>query len=52
MACNPNIPGRPLKNAHLPRFPYPSSLRRTGMCASLLGISGTLDLHVFPQPAT
>jgi hypothetical protein len=42
---------RLLKNAHLRRFPHPSSLRRTGKYASLLWISGALDLDVFEQPA-
>src|SRR4030042_684855 len=41
---------RLLKNAHLRRCPHPSSLRRTGMYASLLGISGALYLTVFEQP--
>jgi hypothetical protein len=41
---------RLLKNAHLRRFPHPSSLRRTGMYASFLGISGALDLDVFEPP--
>jgi hypothetical protein len=40
-----------LKNAHLLRFPHPSSLRRTGKYASLLGISDALDLDFFQQPA-
>jgi hypothetical protein len=31
---------RLLKNAHLRRFPHPSSLRRTSKYTSLLGISG------------
>ena len=38
-----------LKNAHLLRFPYPSSLRRTFMYASFLGISGALHLGIFEQ---
>ena len=54
---------RLLKNAHLPfdrlmalsnvegrRCPHPSSLRRTGLYVSLLGISGALYLSVFEQP--
>jgi hypothetical protein len=40
-----------LKNAHLLRFPYPSSLWRTSKCASLLRISGALHLGIFEQPA-
>ena len=53
-----------LKNAHLPfdrlmalskaeglRCPHPSSLRRTGLYVSLLGISVALYLSVFEQPA-
>jgi hypothetical protein len=42
---------RLLKNAHLLRYPYSSSLRRTSMYASLLGISDALHLDVFDQPA-
>jgi hypothetical protein len=41
---------RLLKNGHLLRFPYPSSLRRTAKYASLLGISGALHLALFEQP--
>jgi hypothetical protein len=41
---------RPLKNAHLLRFAHPSSLRRTDMYASFLGISQALHLGIFPQP--
>jgi hypothetical protein len=53
-----------IKNANLPfdrlmalsnveglRYLHPSSLRRTSMYASLLGISGALHLDVFDQPA-
>jgi len=40
-----------LKNAHLRRYPHSSSLRRTSMYASLLGISDALPLSVFDQPA-
>jgi hypothetical protein len=40
-----------LKNAHLRRCPRPSSLRRTILYASLLGISGALHLGIFQQPA-
>ena len=53
-----------MKNANLPfdrlmalskaeglRYPHSSSLRRTSMYASLLGISGALHLDVFDQPA-
>ena len=39
-----------LKNAHLLRFPHPSSLRRTFKYASLLRISGALHLGIFEQP--
>ena len=42
---------RLLKNAHLRRCPYPSSLRRTSKYASLLRISGALHLGIFEQPA-
>ncbi len=51
------------KNVHLPfdmltalseaeglRYPHPSSLWRTSMWASFLGISETLHLNVFHQP--
>jgi hypothetical protein len=41
---------RLLKNGHLPRFPHPSSLRRTAEYASLLRISGALHLSLFEQP--
>ena len=44
-------PIRLLKNAHLLRFPHPSSLRRTSKYASLLRISGALHLGIFEQPA-
>jgi hypothetical protein len=40
-----------MKNAHLRRFPHPSSLRRTSLYASFLGISGALHLDVFDQLA-
>jgi hypothetical protein len=43
---------RLLKNAHLLRFPHPSSLRRTSKYASLLGISEALHLGIFEQPGT
>ncbi len=38
------------KNIHLLRYPHPSSLRRTSMYASFLGISEALHLDVFHQP--
>ena len=41
---------RLMKNAHLRRFPHPSSLRRTMKYASLLRISGALHLGIFDQP--
>ncbi len=41
---------RLLKNGHLLRYPYPSSLRRTAKYASLLRISGALHLALFEQP--
>jgi hypothetical protein len=41
---------RMLKNAHLRRFPRPSSLQRTHRYASLLGISGALHLGIFEHP--
>jgi len=56
---------RLLKNAHLPfdrlmalskaeglRCPPPSSLRRTGLYVSFLGLSGALYLSVFEQPTS
>jgi hypothetical protein len=49
--CEENT-SRLLKNAHLRRSPHPSSLRRTGKYASLLWISGALDLDVFEQPVS
>ena len=39
-----------MTNAHLPRCPLPSSLRRTSEYASFLRISGALHLGVFDQP--
>ena len=41
---------RLLKNAHLLRFPHPSSLRRTFKYVSFLRISGALHLGIFEQP--
>jgi PAS domain S-box-containing protein len=38
------------KNAHLLRYPHPSSLRRTFMYASFLGISEALHMDIFHQP--
>jgi len=59
------VNSRLLKNAHLPfdrlmalsnvegqRCPHPSSLQRTGLYVSFLGISGALYLTVFEQPAS
>jgi hypothetical protein len=46
------LTSRLLKNAYLRRSPHPSSLRRTGKYASLLWISGALDLDVFEQPVS
>ena len=40
-----------MKNANLRRYLHSSSLQRTSMYASLLGISGALHLGVFDQPA-
>jgi hypothetical protein len=52
--CLNNFPilifSRLLKNAHLRRYPHPSSLRRTYKYASLLRISGALYLGIFDQP--
>jgi len=39
-----------LKNTHLLRYAYPSSLRRTGKYDSFLRISRALYLDVFNQP--
>jgi hypothetical protein len=39
-----------LKNAHLLRFPHPSSLQRTYKYASLLRTSGALHLGIFEHP--
>jgi len=46
-------PSRLLKNAHLLRFPHPSSLRslQGPAGASILRISGALHLGIFEQPA-
>jgi hypothetical protein len=41
---------RLLKNAHLLRFPHPSSLWRTSKYASFLRIPGALHLGIFEQP--
>jgi hypothetical protein len=38
------------ENAHLLRYPHPSSLRRTFMYASSLGISEALHMDIFHQP--
>jgi len=38
------------ENAHLLCYPRPSSLRRTSMYASFLGISEALQLDIFHQP--
>jgi hypothetical protein len=43
---------RLLKNTHLRRYPHPSSLRRTTVYVSFLGISGALHLRIFYQPAS
>jgi hypothetical protein len=37
-------------NAHLLRYPHPSSLRRTSMYASFLGISEALHMGIPHQP--
>jgi hypothetical protein len=39
-----------MKNIHLLRYPYSSSLQRTSMYASFLRISGALHLGIFAQP--
>jgi hypothetical protein len=39
-----------LKNTHLLRYAYPSSLRRTGKYDSFLRISRALHLDIFDQP--
>ena len=38
------------ENVHLLRYPHPSSLRRTSLYASFLGISEALHLDIFRQP--
>jgi hypothetical protein len=38
------------ENAHLLRYPHPSSLRRTSLYASFLGISEALHMDIFHQP--
>ena len=38
------------ENAHLLRYPHPSSLRRTSRYASFLGISEALHMDIFHQP--
>jgi hypothetical protein len=43
-------PGSLSENAHLLRYPHPSSLRRTGIYASPLEISEALYLDIFHQP--
>ncbi len=49
-AAEQNAPVRLSENAHLLRYPHPSSLRRTAMYASFLGISEALRLDIFKQP--
>jgi len=49
MWCIVSETGGLLKNIHLLRYALPSSLRRTGMYASFLGISRALHLAVFDQ---
>jgi hypothetical protein len=39
-----------MENAHLLRYPRPSSLQRTSEYASFLGISDALHLCIFHQP--
>jgi hypothetical protein len=39
-----------MENVHLLRYPHPSSLRRTFMYASFLGISEALHMDIFHQP--
>jgi hypothetical protein len=43
-------PRRLSENPQLLRYPHPSSLRRTSMYASFLGISEALYLEIFHQP--
>jgi hypothetical protein len=45
-----NLMLRLSENAHLLRYPHPSSLRRTFMYASFLGISEALHMDIFHQP--
>ena len=42
--------GRLSDNAHLLRYPHPSSLRSTCMYASFLGISEALHMDILSQP--
>jgi hypothetical protein len=39
-----------MENAHLLRYPHPSSLQCMSMYASFLGISEALHLDIFHQP--
>ena len=39
-----------MENAHLLRYPRPSSLRRTSLYASFLGTWEALQLDIFHQP--
>ncbi len=43
------IVGKLSENAHLLRYPHPSSLRRTSMYASFLGILEALHSDIFHQ---
>ena len=38
------------ENAHLRRYPHPSSLQRTSVYALFLGIPDALHLYIFHQP--
>ena len=45
-----HLPRRLSENPHLLCYPHPSSLRRTYMYASFLGISDALHMEIFHQP--
>ena len=51
ISLNPLAPRRLPENVHLLRYPHPSSLQRTAMYASFLGISEALHLDAFKQPS-
>jgi hypothetical protein len=46
------VDAEPCRSIEGLRYPHPSSLRRTSMSASFLGISQALDLDMLHQPPT